>query len=124
MDYGGQSRPQPNAIPQFVQEGFNHIDYQTYRYIESSVEDLAYYDTGGALTKDEWRDLGPLYHFQWRRIGDDISTNVDVEVNYPVAFENVAGSTQENLLLFHHFKRVIEMTIEAGQVTQFLAQDA
>jgi len=68
--------------------------------------------------------LGPLYHFQWRRIGDDISTNVDVEVNYPNAFENVAGNTQENLMLFHHFKRVVEMTIEAGQVTQFLAQDA
>ena len=75
------------------------------------------------MTKDEWRLLGPLYHFQWRRIGDDISTNVDVEVAYP-EFNLVAGNTQENLLLFHHFKRVIEMTIEAGQVTQFLAQDA
>ncbi len=124
LDYGGQSRPQPNAQPLFEQSGNSHIDYTTYRYIESSVEDLAYYDTGGDQTKEQWRKLGPMYHFQWRRIGDDISTNVDVEVNYPNAFENVAGNTQENLLLFHHFKRVVEMTIEAGQVTQFLAQDA
>lgn len=124
VDYAGQSRPQPNAQPQFEQVGTSHIDYDTYRYVENSVEDLAYYDTGGDQTKDEWRKLGQIYHFQWRRIGDDISTNVDVEVNYPNDFENVAGNTQENLLLFHHFKRVIEMTIEAGQVTQFLAQDA
>lgn len=120
VDYAGQSRPQPNAQPAFKQEGNSHIDYGTYRYAETAVEDLAYYDTGGVQTKDEWRNMGPIYHFQWRRVGDDISTNVDVEVNYP----NVFADGQENLMLYHHFKRVIEMTIEAGQVTQFLAQDA
>ena len=121
VDFAGQSRPQPNAQPAFKQDGNSHLDHATYRYAETAVEDLAYYDTGGVQTKDEWRSMGPIYHFQWRRVGDDISTNVDVEVNYPNAFN--AGE-QENLMLFHHFKRVIEMTIESGQVTQFLAQDA
>ena len=120
VDYAGQSRPQPNAIPAFKQDVNSHIDYQTYRYAENAVEDLAYYDTGGVQTKDDWREMGPIYHFQWRRVGDDISTNVDVEVNYP----RFANGEQENLMLFHHFKRVIEMTVESGQVTQFLAQDA
>lgn len=96
-----------------------HIDYETYRYAETAIEDLAYYDTGGVLDKDDWRELGELYHFQWRKVGDDISTNVDVEVNYP-AFTN----GPHNLLLFHHFRRVIEMQVESGQVINFLAQDA
>ena len=127
VDFSGQSRPQPDAQPEFAVSdpvGASHIDYQTYRYIESSVEDLAYYDTGGDITKDDWRKLGPLYHFQWRRVGDDISTNVDIEVVYPNVFEDVAGNRQENLLLFHHYKRVIELTVESSEVTQFLAQDA
>ncbi len=120
VDYAGQSRPQPNAAPAFEADVNSFKDYATYRYTETAVEDLAYYDTGGVQTKDEWRSMGPIYHFQWRRVGDDISTNVDVEVNYP----NFAAGEQENLMLFHHFKRVIELTIESGQVTQFLAQDA
>lgn len=123
LDFAGQSRPQPNANPDFKQDGNSHIDHTSYLYNQNAVEDLGWYDTGGAASsKDDWRLLGPIYHFQWRRVGDDISTNVDVEVNYPV-FPG-AGTVQENLLLFHHFKRVIEMTIEASQVTQFLAQDA
>ncbi len=94
-------------------------DHETYRYSETAVEDLAYFDTGGVLDKSDWRDLGELYHFQWRKVGDDISTNVDVSVTYP-AFTG----GPHNLLLFHHFRRVIEMQIESGQVTNFLAQDA
>ncbi len=124
LDYAGQSRPQPDAQPAFEKidagtplKGFK--DYETYRYAETAVEDLAYYDTGGVLTKDDWRELGELYHFQFRKVGDDISTNVDVSVTYP-AFQN----GPHNLLLFHHFRRVIEMQIESGQVTNFLAQDA
>lgn len=115
LDYAGQSRPQPDAQPSFIAG----TDHETYRWSESAIEDLAYYDTGGVLTKDDWRELGELYHFQWRKVGDDISTNVDVSVTYG-AFTN----GPHNLLLFHHFRRVIEMQIESGQVTNFLAQDA
>lgn len=114
VDYGGQSRPVPSATPNFVAG----IDYQTYRYAENAIENLSAWDTGGALDKSTWRTLGPLYHFQWRRSGDDISTNVDVEITHG-DFDSAA-----NLLLFHHFRRVIEFTVESGQVTQFLAQDA
>ena len=115
ISYGGMARPQPPAVLQ--KSGL--IDYQTYRYLENSVENLGYWDTGGVLTKSDWRTLGPIYGFQWRRVGDDISTNVDVDVKYG-AFTN----GPHNLLLFHSFRRVIEMVIESGQVTSFLAQDA
>ena len=115
LSYGGQARPQPPAVVSKTDE----IDYQTYRYLEDSVENLSYWDTGGALTKEDWRSLGPIYGFQWRRTGDDISTNVDVDATYGL-FTN----GPHNLLLFHSFRRVIEMVIESGQVTSFLAQDA
>ena len=72
------------------------------------------------LSKKQWRELGEIYHFQWRKSGDDISTNVDAMVEYG-AF---TGDLKHNLLLFHHFRRIIEYTVENGQVTSFLAQDA
>lgn len=115
IDYAGQTRPNPQKSLKYGAG----IDYEGWGYAETSVEDLAYYDTGGALTKKQWRDLGELFHYQWRKTGDDISTDVNVEVAYG-AFAN----GPHNLLLFHHFRRVIEFTVENNQVINFLAQDA
>jgi hypothetical protein len=113
--YAGENRPSPAANPQFAAP----VDHMTHRYLETGIEDLALYDTGGMLTKEQWRELGELYHFQWRKSGDDISTNVDVSTTYG-AFTN----GPHRLLLFHHFRRIIEYSVENGQVTSFLAQDA
>lgn len=119
LDYGGQSRPQPDAV--ILKNATT--DFQTWRYAQNAVEDLGFYDTGGVLVKEDWREgvagegLGALFGFQWRRTGDDISTNVVVNVNYSTL-------SLGSLLLFHSFRRVIEMVIENGQVTSFLAQDA
>ena len=119
VDYAGQSRPQPDAV--ILKTGTT--DFQTWRYGQNAIEDLGFFDTGGVLTKEDWRELGAgeglgaVFGFQWRRTGDDISTNVVVNVNY-------SALTLGNLLLFHSFRRVIEMIIENGQVTSFLAQDA
>ena len=113
--YAGENRPSPSANPVFAAP----VDHMTHRYLETGIEDLALYDTGGMLTKEQWRELGELYHFQWRKSGDDISTNVDVSTTYG-AFTN----GPHRLLLFHHYRRIIEYSVENGQVTSFLAQDA
>ena len=113
--YAGENRPSPSAQMSFVAP----VDLMTHRYLETGIEDLALFDTGGMLTKDQWRELGELYHFQWRKSGDNISTNVDVSTTYG-AFTN----GPHNLLLFHHFRRIIEYSVENGQVVSFLAQDA
>lgn len=124
VSYGGQTVPNPQTDSKFeASDADNFVSYINRLYVDSSINDLSYFDTGGALTADEWRKLGMLMYYEWRRIGDDISTNVDVQIEYP-QFVDEAGSRKNNLLLFHFFRRVIEFTIEAGQVTQFLAQDA
>lgn len=120
IDYAGQSRPSHIAKPEFKTDTKGHIDYETHRYLSNGVESLAYYDTGGMLPKEDWRDLGELYHFQWRKTGDNNSTSVDVQVGYP-AF---TGGRKNNLLLFTHYRRILEYTISSGQVVSFLGQDA
>lgn len=85
------------------------------------VENLGYYDTGGVFRKEDWRRLGELFHYQWRKTGDDISTDVNVDVTYS-AFG--VANDKHNLLLFHHFRRVINFTIVNNQCTDFLSQDA
>ena len=117
IDYAGQSRPQPQTDTSFA-VGSGTDTSSWYSYGQKTIGDLSYYDTGGANSIDVWRQNGPLYHYQWRKTGDDISTNVDVAVDYG------AFGANRNLLLFYHFRRVLEFTIENGQVTNFLAQDA
>jgi len=127
IDYAGQTRPNPQKSMSHNVGAVASQDFSTWGYGETAVEDLAWYDTGGALVKDDWRRLGNLFHYQWRKTGDDISTDVNVEVSYPNDFATTApvnADAKHNLLLFHHFRRVIEMTIENNQVVNFLAQDA
>ncbi len=118
IDYAGQTRPNPSKA--LLYDAPNGDDRQTWGYLETAVENLGYYDTGGVLTKEEWRKLGELFHYQWRKTGDDISTDVNVDVTYGTWNPDA----NHNLLLFHHFRRVIEFTIVNNQVTDFLAQDA
>ena len=118
VEYAGQQRPVPAANFSFSDGGADGIDHQTHRYAENAVESLAAYDTGGALSKQDWRKVGPLYHFQFRRPGDDISTNVDVEITHG-DFGQAAY-----ILLFYHYRRVVSVTVENGQVISILGQDA
>lgn len=94
-----------------TEDNKNNEDFQTWGFAETAIEDLAWYDTGGVQDKDTWRQLGELYHYQWRKTGDDISTDVNLETDYG-PFTN----GPHNLLLFHHFRRVVEFTIENNQV--------
>lgn len=119
IDYAGQTRPNPQKS--LLYDVATGVDRQSWGYAETAVEDLGYYDTGGVLKKEDWRRLGEMFHYQWRKTGDDISTDVNVDVTYS-AF--TVAEAKHNLLLFHHFRRVIEFTIVNNQVTDFLAQDA
>lgn len=119
IDYAGQTRSNPaKALAYNLATG---TDRQTWGYSQSEQESLGWYDTGGVLSKEDWRRLGELYHYQWRKTGDDISTDVNVDVTYD-AFGVAAD--KHNLLLFHHFRRVLQFTVVNNQVTDFLAQDA
>ena len=119
LDYAGQTRPNPaKALTYNIATG---VDRQTWGFAETAIENLGWYDTGGVLKKEDWRRLGELYHFQFRKTGDDISTDVNLDVTFG-AFGVAAD--KHNLLLFHHFRRVIQFTCISNQVTDFLAQDA
>lgn len=119
IDYAGQTRPNPAKSLALTVGVVNSNDFQTWGWGESAVESLGWYDTGGnSEDKDTWRQLGELYHYQFRKTGDDISTDVNVDTTYG------AFASARNLLLFHHFRRVVEFTVENNQVVKFLAQDA
>ncbi len=118
MDYAGQSLPNPPAEMKF-EAGLDHFSW--YGYGNKITEDLSMYDVGGAITKRDWLSLGPLFHKQFKKTGDNISTNVDIQATY-APFTDV--NERHDLLLFYHYRRVAEFTIENNQVTTFLMQDA
>ncbi len=121
IDYAGQTRPNPAKVLalEHTENDLDNVSRMTWGFAETAIEDLAWYDTGGVQDKNTWRQLGNLFHYQFRKTGDDISTDVNVETK----FADFANGPH-NLLLFHHFRRVIEFTCENNQITQFLAQDA
>jgi hypothetical protein len=116
VEYAGQVRPSDDEAILFDASS----DYLTKRYYQSAIEDGSAFDNGGAITKwdDDYLQMGPIFHHQFRRDGTDASTNVDLYVSYADITDTA------NLLLFSHSRRVATLRMENGQVSEVLVQHA
>jgi hypothetical protein len=116
VNYGGTSKPSPDADPSFVAG----TDYTVQRYAETMLASGAYYDTGGAETIDEYHQRGAYYYFPFQRDGSDRSTRVTVNNGFD------AGTDFTNLrcLLFDHSKQVCRVKVSQGRVTDVQLEEA
>jgi hypothetical protein len=112
--YAGESKPSPDADPQFNPTSNPRVDYTTQRYIESIIQNGAYFDGGGTETIDEWHNNGTYHYMAFNKDGADRSTRVNVNVGF------VAGtpisSANSNLLLFDHARGVARVVVSGSQV--------
>lgn len=114
--YAGESKPSPDADPQFAPSVNPRVDYTTQRYIESMIQNGAYFDTGGSETISEWHNNGSYHYIAFNKDGADRSTRVNVNVG----FTPTAGitSANTNLLLFDHSRGVARVVISGSQVRE------
>jgi hypothetical protein len=112
--YAGESKPSPDADPQFNPTSNPRVDYTTQRYIESIIQNGAYFDGGGTETINEWHNNGTYHYMAFNKDGADRSTRVNVNVGF------VAGtpisSANSNLLLFDHARGVARVVVSGSQV--------
>jgi len=111
-------RPSPDADPSFN----TGVDRTVQRYVDTMIENGAYYDSGGAETIQEYHDRGSYYYFSWAKDGTDRSTRVAVHAGFDaVQFTDVDNA---NCLLFAHSKQVGKITVQDGMVTDVAIEDA
>jgi hypothetical protein len=105
VSYGGQSKPQPDASPEFK----SGVDRTVQRYSDSLLQSGQYFREGGSESLSEWQERGSYYHFAWPRDGRDRSTRAQV---------NFAMSAPANtrVLLFDHYKSVAHVSVKSGRV--------
>ena len=117
INYAGQSKPNPDADPEY--KAGNAKDYTVQRYAETQLASGAYFDTGGGETIEEWHARGPYYHFSWPRDGKDRSTLVNVHYG----FEAGTDMTEARLLLFDHHRKAVVVEIRDGKVFNLTIQE-
>jgi hypothetical protein len=118
ISYAGMQRPSPDADPSFN----TGVDRTVQRYVDTMIENGAYYDSGGAETIQEYHDRGSYYYFSWAKDGTDRSTRVAVHAGFDaVQFTDVDNA---NCLLFAHSKQVGKITVQDGMVTDVAIEDA
>jgi hypothetical protein len=114
IEYAGQQKPQPDATPSFI---VNDSDLTMRRYYETMSAIGATKDMGGSETLQEWRRRGAYYHFQWPRDAKDASTHCVVNSEFASKVDDL------RILLFHHYRRVVQVTIEDGRVVEVRVDD-
>lgn len=114
LNYAGQSRPAPDADPEFKAGN----DYTIQRYTESQLYSGAYYDCGGAETVEEWQERGAYYYFSWPRDGTDRSTRVHAHFGFSGAIAN------GRVLIFDHSKKIARVSVQDGRVVDVQVEDA
>jgi hypothetical protein len=126
ISYAGMQRPSPDADPSFN----TGVDRTVQRYVDTMIENGAYYDSGGAESIQEYHERGSYYYFSWAKDGTDRSSRVAIHagfddaqfvVNNPNPTLNVNNA---NCLLFAHSKQVGKITVQDGMVTDVAIEDA
>ena len=116
INYAGQSRPESDADPSFVA---GSTDYMQQLYLQTQMEVGAYHDMGGAEDIKDWQNRGPYYTLKFPRDATDRSTAVNVHQGFAAA-----DVTDMRVLLFSHAKQVLMITVEEGQTTRVVLEDA
>lgn len=115
VDFSGQQKPSPDGAPIHVSE---QKDYVKLLYLHTMLQSGMFFSSGGCETLEEWKALGPYYHFDWQRDGQDRSTKVQISNMFSNSVANVG-----RLLLFDHSTRIVNVWIEKGEVSKVEIQD-
>jgi hypothetical protein len=113
VNYAGQNKPSPDALPQFDV----NKDYTTARYLETQIQNGSYWSQGGSESLAEFQDRGQYFYQSWPRDGTDRSTRVNVHYGFNGAVVDT------NLLIFDHYKKVAQIQIQDGQVVSVMVED-
>ncbi len=119
IQYGGMTKPSPDADPDYQSIAAGRRDWLSSRYAESMLYSGAYFDCGGAEDKNDWIQRGPYYYFSWPKDGSSESTRVNV--NY--SFQDALGVGRGRVLLFDHYKQMIMVSIVNGMVVNVVSRD-
>ena len=125
VSFDGSTRPSPEADFEIKAPiGLTEVgvDKSLYwSYVNREINDLSLYDSGGSFCDyADSKELGIVQFFNWDRMGASVSTSVDVRVSYS-AF--VGAPEKQNLLLFALSRRVVELSLENGLITEFTSQE-
>lgn len=126
ISYAGMQRPSPDADPSFN----TGVDRTVQRYVDTMIENGAYYDSGGAESIQEYHERGSYYYFSWAKDGTDRSTRVAVHAGFDIAQfvvnnpNPLLNVNNANCLLFAHSKQVGKITVQDGMVTDVAIEDA
>lgn len=108
IQYAGQSKPSPDADPEFKAG----VDLSYQRYVDSVLGSGSYFDSGSPESIEDFHDRGAYYYFPWARDGSDRSTRVQVNAQF-----TGANNTHGRVLLFDHSRAVAKIKVEGGAVT-------
>lgn len=113
IQYAGQSRPSPDANPEFDAAKDNTVQ----RYIESQIHNGAFWSPGGAEDISQYHERGSYYHFKWPRDANDRSTRVNVHFGFNAAPAN------GRILLFDHHRKVARVQVRDGMIVDVQVED-
>lgn len=128
VTYAGQTRENPAIDVQITpgnSVGTDGTDHTTWQYLISQIAHGAHKERGGVVTKSQNRELGNLNTVQWRKPAGNVSTDLQLNVTYNVPGGAFPGTdTRHNLLLFSHYRSIVQMDFVDGLVVGFSKQSA
>jgi hypothetical protein len=113
INYDGQSKPQPDASPEFK----TGTDYTVQRYLETQNAIGALKSEAGGETLEDWQRQGAYYAFKWQRDGNSQSTRCGVNTQFSAALTN------GRMLLFDTSYANVRMEFQNGRCVQVLVED-
>ena len=126
VTYAGQTRENP-AIDVQITPGdgaaVDGVDHTTWQYLISQIANGGHKERGGVVTKAQNRQLGNLNTVLWRKPAGNVSTDLQLNVTYGQgAFPGV--DVRHNLLLFSHYRSIVQMDFVDGLCVGFSKQSA
>jgi hypothetical protein len=117
VQYAGQQYPHKDKEIVYSQ---NDKDYTTNAYLETQINNGAYFDTGGAEFYSDYNKRGLYYHYKVKKGGTNRATEAYVSQQF------VGGTDIENtrVLLFDHSKQVARIKVQDGQIVDVQLTDA
>ncbi len=113
VDYASQSKPNPQADPNFL----TGTDYTSQRYADTQLYTGMYFIEPESLS--DWHERGPYYYIPFNKDASDKSTRAIVRFG----FASTISPKTAQLLLFVHFKRMAVIEIKDGAVRSVNVQD-
>lgn len=115
INYAGESKPSPDASPEFA----TGTDHTVQRYYESQINSGALFDVGGSESIEKFHDRGSYYHVQWPKDKGNFSTRVNVHGGF-TAGTDIATT---RMLLFDHSKQIARVTVQNSRVVDVILED-